>query len=352
MRNHAYIIVLLIPTFCVLAGYLVCRFKVKLNCDRAETCGTESCREEYYKKAKRDKRVGKWFGVAAFVCTIISITLNVIFWVSTKKEENAINDSNISEANESFDPKEIHKQAEEQSVENLFHDYLFFDWYKETEGNRKQGYKDKIDDLIEGKESVTDASENLLEGEEKKAYLKCKEEIAAIDELKVPEGHTLEELRNGEIDPLPLDVDTHKEEHDLWASCYLLCPTAANLQQKARSAMDVQNRMMQYQEYSNSWEEIIEYAYIGIWGYIDLLLFQAAGESKPDCCYWIGKAFYELAQSMPDEYEEYREHCYWMAYAFAEKGMEYMNESEGENEHLTDLQEMQNHVGEILHIYK
>lgn len=70
----------------------------------------------------------------------------------------------------------------------------------------------------------------------------------------------------------------------------------------ARTALDVQTTMMRYmEEYKEDWDEIIEYAFYGIQGYLALLFYASSEESKADCCYWIAKTFYDLAQKMPDE---------------------------------------------------
>lgn len=116
----------------------------------------------------------------------------------------------------------------------------------------------------------------------------------------------------------------------------------------ARTAIDVYTTMLKYREYEDDWDEIIEYALYGIQGYVALLLYASSGESQADCCYWIAKTFYDLAQNMPKEYGEYVEHCYLMAYTFAEKGLSYQNADEQIDHHISEIKKIRNNADEAL----
>lgn len=249
---------------------------------------------------------------------------------------------------EYIDLKATLAQNQEQKIEKIFSDYLFFPADNEGEEKTREDYKRKVDDLFGGKEPRCDISENGIDDDIRTAYEEDRKKLAAIDEQKVPEGATLEQVRSGEIAALVLDVQIYKEEYRLWNNCYIFCPTAASLQQMGRSALDVQTMMMRYDEYQDDWDVIIEYAGYGIQDYNDLLYYESASESKADCCYWIAKTFYDLAQNMPDEYSIYNEHCYLMAFAFAEKGISYSNAGNAEDDHILELIKIRNRASEIL----
>ena len=81
------------------------------------------------------------------------------------------------------------------------------------------------------------------------------------------------------------------------------------------------------------------------------MFYISAGESKADCCYWIAKIFYDLAQEMPAEYAEYAEHCNLMAYTFAEKGLTYESADYQKDDHISDMIEIRDKADKALEAY-
>lgn len=283
---------------------------------------------------------------------VVSLIVGSMYFMSASASilEPAIADSSQTKKIEETyrNPMDRLAQNTAMKVSEIFKDYLFFPWFEEEEGRTKESYSEKVDKLLEGCEPVSDVLAKKPEEEkESKAYDAYVSRQREIDQAKVPEGATLEQVQRGEVLPKELTVDEYIEEYSLWEKRYLLYPIAANLQQMARTAVDVQTTMMKYSEYEDDWDEIIEYAMNGIQLYLALMFYKSSGESKADCCYWIAKTFCDLAQKMPAEYAGYIEHCYLMAYTFAEKGLSYENTDQQVDDHIADMIEIRDKALEV-----
>lgn len=346
-----YIIILLIGFFCVLS-VIVIHKKVSLDDKRRERCTKEKNRERYEKRIKLFGNMKKVVVFALVADIFVVIARFIIALTNNSDVSNGNNNSIETVKLTSINLQERLGHNWEEKVKIIFDDYLFFSWFEGDEKRTKEYYKQKLDEMLDGKEPVSDMPKKMLEEEKRKAYDEYHSQLGYIDEEKVPEGNTLEQVQKCEVLPKELDVETYKKEYDLWNKCNLLCPTADNLQQMARAALDVQTVMIRYAEYRDNWDEIIEYARHGIEGYLSLLFYTSSKESKADCCYWIAKTYYDLAQNMPDEYSEYVEHCYLMAYTFAEKGLSYKNTDGQKDDHILDIEKIRNHADKALEVFR
>ncbi len=349
--SNVYIVILLIGILCVLFGGVV-GLTVKIYFTNARLEKSKGKRKKEY---DRKIQLYKCYRTILVCLLTVSIVANAVYfkYVFTDSTAAAAVDDNLPEEVKVTynDPKDRLAQNTEGKVKNIFIDYLFFSWFGEEEERTKENYKAKADELFVGKESMSDVNKKL-EGKEKDAYDAYVARQNEIDLAKVPAGATLEQVRQGKVLPRKLTVDEYKEEYGLWEKRYSLYPTAANLQQAARSAVDVQTTMMKYSEYEDNWDEIIEYAMHGIQFYMALMLYASAGESKADCCYWIAKIFYDLAEKMPAEYAEYVEHCYLMAYTFAQKGLSYKSVNQQADDHISDMTAIKDKADKALEAYE
>lgn len=338
-----YVIRLLIGTFCVLFfAYVGLAVKIRLDCRRRENCSKEKKRKEYGKVIRRFRCLRK---IINYVL-VADMIVDIMCMSGSADQINADDtESGLVEIIETvrIDPKMRLLQNTEEKVGNICNNVLFSPWEGEAESREKEYYRERLDEILEGRAPISDKPEEALTEEEKMAYDVYLSQLEIIEQMKVPEGASLEDVQTGKVSPLMLDAGTYKEEYQLRDKCYLLCPMAENLQQKARAALDVQTAMVRYlEEYGDEWDEIIEYALYGIEGYLSLFFFASSRESKADCCYWIAKTFYDLAEKMPDKYKNHVRHCYLMAYTFAEKGLCYKNMGSQEDDHIAGLENIKN----------
>lgn len=350
--SNIYVVIMLIGISCVFLGTYV-GLKVKINLINARwrnlrKNASEKRRKEYGSKRHLYRHLQK---VNVYLLIVSMIVSSMYFMSASVSRLDYVNaDSNMTKKMEETyrNPMDRLDQNTEKKVKEMFMDYLFFSWFEEEEGRTKENYREKVDKLFEGSEFVSDVLEKKPVGKKGDVYATYVDRQREIDQAKIPEGATLEQVRQGKALPKQLTVDEYVEEYALWEKRYLLYPIAANLQQMARTAVDVQTTMMKYSEYEDDWDEIIEYAMHGIQFYLALMFYISSGESKADCCYWIAKTFYDLAQKMPAEYAEYVEHCYLMAYAFAEKGLSCKSVNYQMDDHISDIIEIKDKADKAL----
>ncbi len=331
--------IILIGILCVL---LIILIEIKIGFEGARG---DKCTNRKNKKIYNDRRY-LWEKVKKIITYIlvVDLALSVIYiGVFSVINMNRIG-TDLTEKTEvevvTIDPKSSLAQDNEEKIESLFEKDLYFSWYEYRGENPEEYYRMKVDEMLEGKEPMYDVAGKVLEGDQKAAYDSYVDQIEEIDKEKVPDepqNATLEQVRRGEIRQEELSSYLYVEEYGLWKKRYLLWPTADNLQQTGRSALDVQTTMIKHPEYEDNWDEIIEYAVYGIQSYLALIFYISSDESKADCCYWIAKTYYDLAQKMPDEFDGYDEHCYWMAYTFAQKGVSYISIDDQKDDHSLDL---------------
>ncbi len=338
--SSIYIVITLIGTLCVLSAVIciLLTIKIHLDCERRGKSKAKR-QQEYDEEIRHCRCIRKILIVLLMVCIVAEVIF--LSLALTGPLDPDVTEDNLAEKAKIVqnDPKDRLAQNKEEKIKTLFIDYLFFSWY----GGEKEKYVENVRGLFDGKELVADAQEENLEGEDKDIYAAYVKRQNEIDLKRVPDGATLEQVWKGEVMAEKLTVDEYQEEYELWSRRCELCPTAACQQQMGRTAVDVQTTMMAYPEYEDEWDVIIEYAMRGIQAYLALMFYISADESKADCCYWIAKVFYDLAEKLSamsaeiDESADYAEHCYLMAYAFAEVGLGYESVDQRTDDHIDQM---------------
>lgn len=286
--------------------------------------------------------------VFIFVVIIFLAILSLINAGGEKDdEESVIAQIKSVKGEEIFDIKQIcqtQQKTQSDRVEENYYEYLNYLWYEEL-GNSKEKYLAKVKEWLEGGEITGDSLEEMLEGESKEEYKNMEQLLQSIENQKLSKDGIKKAVWDGTGYLNQLSVDVYKREYKLRWKCFIICPTAAMLQQAARAALDVETVEIKD---SAEWDVVTEYAGYGIQGYVSLMFYTLSGESKADCCYWIAKTYKDLAENTPEEYKQYEQHCYLMAYAFAAAGEDYAGIDSKESHHLADLAAIRSKVESTL----
>lgn len=248
-----------------------------------------------------------------------------------------------------YDPAEViesEKEKTEEVIKDIVKNSLFFSWYEKAPGDmgqKKDYYRNNVADLIESGEEQPFIEKAIAQTEENETivYNKNIEELDRIEAKKVPEGYKREDVEMGAVSPLQLDADTYLWEYEMRWQCYIIKSSASMLQQLARAAMDY---TVVSSENIRNMADIIKYAGYAVTHYLCLMRLEDVEESKADCCYWIAKAFYILADNLPEDFKEFIEHCKLMSLAFCELGVSYLDTSGEENDHGNDLKRLRDEI--------
>lgn len=342
--NAMYIVIFVLA--CALTPLLTgCFIKRKMDSDRSKNAKGEATKKYYQQKIKKTNKLIK---LIIIIIVILSICLIILLFIHTKGYK-AIVIAQIKAKNreENFDPKLICEQEQkipEDEAEQNYCELLNYLWFEEV-GNSKDKYIEKVNEWLNGKETVTDSSIDRLEEKQKNKYDENIRKLAEIESSKMPKKSAEDGIGDGKDKLKQLTAEEYRKEYLLRMECFDICPTAAMLQQASRAALDVETVAIKD---SAAWDVVTEYAGHGIQGYASLMFYVSSGESKADCCYWIAKTYKDLAENSPDEYEQYEQHCYLMAYAFAVVGEGYARVESKESHHLADLAAIRSKVESTL----
>lgn len=235
------------------------------------------------------------------------------------------------------------KMTEWEIATQFAKENLFFDWYGEAPkglSEKRKYYADKCGSVLGQLDSNIvheEVGEKEISREEKAAYGENIKLLDKIEESKVPEGYTRNDVEMGRVKPLTVSVDTYLWEYKLRWQCYKVKPAVPMLQQMARAAED---SVILLAEDSYRLMEMIEMAGSALADYFCLMRFGESGESRADCCYWVAKLFCVIADHLPAEWTELIDHCELMSYTFCEKGVIYLNIAGEENDHEDNLREL------------
>ena len=116
---------------------------------------------------------------------------------------------------------------------------------------------------------------------------------------------------------------------------YNIKPDPSMLQQASKASADA---AIGLSADSGAIETTVKQAGLAVNGYLCLMRYEHAGESKADCCFWIAKILRILSETMPKEWEGLVEHCEMLSYAFCELGVRYLDELNEKNNHAGELQ--------------
>lgn len=286
--------------------------------------------------------------VFIFVVIIFLAILSFIHIGGGKDDEKSIiAQIRSAKGEEIFDIMQIcqtQQKTQSDRVEENYYEYLNYLWYEEL-GNSKEEYLAKVNKWLEEGEITGDSLEEMLEGESKEEYDYIEQLLQSIEKKKLSKDGTKEDVWDGTGYLNQLSVGVYIREYKLRWKCFIICPTAAMLQQSARAALDVETVEIKD---SAEWDVVTEYAGYGIQGYVSLMFYALSGESKADCCYWIAKTYKDLAENTPGEYTQYEQHCYLMAYAFAAAGEGYAGIDSKKSHHLADLAAIRHKVESVL----
>ena len=235
------------------------------------------------------------------------------------------------------------EMTEEDILTDIAEKTLYLDWYKDApneQREREKYYVEQVEKLFGGQEGQTlqkEVGERRRTESENLIYQENTEVLNKIENSKVPEGATREEVENGTVKPLAVSGDTYLLEYALRWQCYMIHPGFPMLRQMAKAAEDA---AISLAAESFRAVEMMEAAGWAFAHYSCLMRFRDTGESKADCCYWIAKLFCVIAEHLPGDCTDLIEHCKLMAYAFCQKGMEYLNASDEENDHEDELKDL------------
>lgn len=285
------------------------------------------------------------FSAIVFSITVILLIGNIIkIIVRPIVIQNKV-DAMLTEMggkNESFKLLEEHNSYRETKdvIEALFGTMPCRELFKGCSGsgiNKRQSYVDAVSEEIDDKENLTLENYVVINPENEKeseTYKKNKELLDTMELNRVPEGYSLEDVQQGKIAPLPVTADTSMREADMRWENYYIKPDVSMLQQASKASADA---AIGLSKDSGVIEITVKYAVYAVNGYLCLMRYERAGESKADCCFWIAKTFRILSETLPEEWVELVEHCEMLSYAFCELGVRYLNELNEKNDHAGEL---------------
>lgn len=225
-------------------------------------------------------------------------------------------------------------------VEELFSEMPCGELYKDCSGsgvNKRQSYVDAVSKVIGDKENQTLENFVVINPENEKeseTYKKNKKLLDTMELDRVPEGYSLENVQQGKVAPLPVSADTSMREADMRWENYYIKPDVSMLQQASKASADA---AIGFSKDSAVIEIAVKNAVYAVNGYLCLMRYERAGESKADCCFWIAKIFSILSEALPVEWVELVEHCEMLSYAFCELGVGYLDELNEKNDHAGEL---------------
>lgn len=215
----------------------------------------------------------------------------------------------------------------------------------ESREKKQQAYVKALSEEFDNQESSALEEHGGMEPENEKVrekYKKNKELLDAMELDRVPEGHSLKDVQEGKIPPLPITADTAMREADMRWENYYIKPDVSMLQQASKASADA---AIGFSKDVGVIEMVVKYAGCAVNGYLSLMRYECAGESKADCCFWIAKIFRILSETMPGEWEESVEHCEMLSYAFCEMGVRYLDELDEKNDHADELRLLREEMG-------
>lgn len=217
--SNIYAVVTLIGIPCVFFGAYV-GLKVKIDLINARWSNLrKKASKERQKEYSGKRRLYRRFQKLNTYLLVISMIMSSIHFMNASVSiyDSVVVDSSLTEkiGLTYKNPMDRLAQNTKEKVNEIFKDYLFFAWFEEEKGRTKRKYRENVNQLFEGSEPVSDALEKKPAGEECDAYAAYVDRQREIDQAKVPEGATLEQVQRGEVLPKELTVDEYIEEYDL-----------------------------------------------------------------------------------------------------------------------------------------
>ena len=296
-------------------------------------------------KCRKCKKVCFVVSVFVFSITVVlligNIMANIIKPIIIQNKINAML-IEMGGKVESFKGVEVHDTDHDKKdvVEELLSAMPCWELYKncpESGINKRQSYVDALCEELDNKENWTLEKYVCIDPEDEResnAYAKNIELLGKMELDRVPEGYSLEDVQQGKVAPLPVAADTAMREADMRWENYYIKPDASMLKQASKASADA---AIGFSEDSSVIEIAVKYAAYAVNGYLGLMRYEGAGESKADCCFWIAKVFRIISGSMPKEWVELVEHCEMLSYAFCELGVRYLSELNEKNDHADEL---------------
>ncbi len=307
---------------------------------------SDECKKNARKR--KLKKIQKIYGVCKSVCLIlpIFIFLIIIIFISVKKAivrdkiEAVVVDigGEIARINllETFSGD----QGIEETVEELFSEMPCWELYHDNSKSgekKRQAYVDAVSKKISDKGNWISENYVVIDPRgknERELYDANKETLDEMESKRVGEGCKLEDVQQGKVPPLHISGDTAKIEADMRWQNYVIKPEVSMLQQASKASADA---AIGFSEDSSLIEMTVRYAVYAVNGYLLLMRYEIAGESKADCCFWIAKIFRILSDTLPEEWEGLVEHCEMLSYAFCEIGVSYLEQLDEKNDHANEL---------------
>ena len=290
------------------------------------------------KRYKACKNICFVFSVVVFGATAMAVFVKPI--VMQNKVDKMLTDLggemtrfNLLEASDG--DKEI-----EDVVEEMFHVLPCWELYNvdfESSEKKRQSYVDAISEETGDKENQVLEEYVMINPKDEKAseiYQKNNAALRKIELDRVSVGSSLEAVQKGIIPPNPAKTYTSMQEAKMRWKNYYIKPDPSMLQQASKASADA---AIGLSADSGAIETTVKQAGLAVNGYLCLMRYEHAGESKADCCFWIAKILRILSETMPKEWEGLVEHCEMLSYAFCELGVRYLDE----------LNEKNNHAGEL-----
>lgn len=352
---YMLLIVLLFADWGICFGRKEKQFLRKIRSLRKKNCANKHKESEKNAKKQKLKKKKKIYRVCKNICFIFSA---FVFWITVillignkivmlvkpvviqNQVDTMLMDMGVKIR--SFNPIESLNSGRktEDVVENLFSALPCWELYNvnsESKEKKRQSYVDAISEEIGSKENWTLEKYVVINPEDEKEsekYKKNKELLDAMELDRVPEGYSLEDVQKGEIPPLPITADTSMREANMRWENYYIKPDVFMLQQASKASADT---AIGFSENGGLIEMTVKHAGYAVNGYLCLMRYECAGESKADCCFWIAKILRILSDTMPKEWEGLVEHCEMLSYAFCELGVRYLDELNETNDHIDEL---------------
>lgn len=297
------------------------------------------------KRYKTCKNICFIFSVFVFSVTIIlgigNIVAKIVKPIVVKNKMDAMLADMGGEMKRFNLPEILNSEREmEDDVEELFHALPCWELYgvsSESKEEKRKSYVDAISERIDHNENWALKKYVAMNPEtekESEKYEKNKELLDAMELDRVPKGYCLKDVQEGKIPPLPITAETSMREAKMRWENYYIKPDVYMLQQASKASADA---AIGFSRESGAIEMAVKYGGYAVNGYLCLMRYEHAGESKADCCFWIAKILRILSETMPEEWEGLVEHCEMLSYAFCELGVRYLDELNEKNDHVQEL---------------
>lgn len=306
---------------------------------------SDECKKNARKR--KLKKVQKIYGVCKRVCLIlpIFIFLIIIIFINVNKAimrnkiEAVVVDTGGEIARINLLETFSGDQGIEETVEERFSAMPCWELYHDNSKSgekKRQAYVDAVSKKISDKENwilenyvVTDPR-----GKNERELYDANKKTLDEMELERAGESKLEDVQQGKVPPLPISGDTAKTEADMRWQNYVIKQEVSMLQQASKASADA---AIGFSKDSSLIEMTVQYAVYAVNGYLLLMRYKIAGESKADCCFWIAKIFRILSDTLPEEWGGLVEHCEMLSYAFCEIGVSYLETLDEKNDHANEL---------------